>query len=139
MLKGIIKLFKPKNNGSKQPETYSPDIVKIHEKFISELLYDPLPEWDRISLRFEYYPWKEDHFRVFSLKRHLKNDEEKFDLTLEAIDVLIELSELMAQNSKDSWTWLTFNLHSSGKYEFDFKYDIPPRVKEMLTNAGEIQ
>ena len=138
MLKGIIKIFKSKNNDSKQPEIYSPDIVKIHEKFISELLYDPLPEWDRISLRFEYYKWKDDHFRGYSLKLHFKNKEEKLSLTLEAGDVLIELNEFMAKNGKEPWTWLTFNLDSKGKYHFDFKYDIPPRIKEMLINTGEI-
>jgi len=141
MLKGIINKLRSKGSKptiTKNNESNVPDLIKIHNKFVSELLYDPLPKWDHITLHFEYFKWKEDYFRVFSLKRYLDNNETKFDLSLEAEDVLIELNEAMAQNGKEPWTWLEFTLDDTGQCDFDFKYDIPPNVKTILENAEEI-
>ena len=115
-----------------------PSLVTLHKNFIKELLYNVDFKWDKMELHFEYYPYplsynEKGYFEIYTVKYHT-GSEYRTDITLplEANDALIEIHNEMKNNGKEPWTWVLFNLDKTGKYDFQFKYDIPPHVKTRL-------
>lgn len=114
------------------------EVLELHEKFIGELLKCIDDKWEKVELKFEYFPWKGSNFEKYDSRYFHKSLSRQFDPSLEALDVLIEMIQKMSEGGKEKWTWCVFSLDRSGKYDFDFQYGMPPMVEEMLRSASEI-
>ena len=112
--------------------------IELQERFIAELLEGIQQDWTEINLTFEYFTWKGNTYKKFLAKGFNGSESFQYHLSLEALDLLVELNKQMSEDGKEAWSWLVFTLNDSGKYDFDFKYGIPPMTEEMLRNAGEM-
>jgi len=138
VLNKLFSLFSSNNKKTDDETTPLPTVAKLQEKIISELLYDFNNQWNEITLHFEYFKWKDNYFKKYLSGYKFNNTEGQYTLNIEAIDAIVELNNEMSKNGNEKWTWFEFKLDSTGKYNFDFKYGMPPLTKEMLEGAGEI-
>lgn len=115
------------------------ELLELHKNFVDELLQCINGDWDKIELQFEYFPWKGDYFESFIAKYYDNAVKHQFSLSLEASDILLEIHKKMGEEGKDEWTWLKFTLDNTGKYNFEFFYDMPPIAKNILEKSGELK
>jgi len=134
MLKNIFDKFKKNNTPSPEPSS----VFSLQENVINELIINTPKEWDRILLNFEYFLWDGDYIEKYQGFAFNSEEKEQIDPTLETFDELIVLNKEMAKLNPEPWTHCEILLNSSGKYEFNYKYGIPPFTKQMLENIGEI-
>jgi hypothetical protein len=108
----------------------------IQENIAKQIVADTTVEWDIINISFEHYKHERIGYSEIYVANYLKDNEKKsFDLSLEALDLLIELQVRMNLDG-DSWTWLLFELTSNGNFKFNFKYDLPPNTRIKLAANG---
>jgi hypothetical protein len=109
-----------------------------YKSFISELVETAPEGWERILLKFEYYPWKGRNIEKYQCFCFISNLKSQFHPSLEAVDELILIHKLLADANPEPWTHCEFELLSTGAYNFDFKYGMPPLTKIMLKTSDEI-
>jgi len=134
IFKNIFDKFK--KNKASPPEIDS--IFSIQEKVIHELVVNTPNEWERIILNFEYFHWDGDYIEKYQGFAFTPDGKEQIHPSLETFDELILLNKEMAKNNPEPWTHCEIELNSLGKYEYNFKYRMPPFTKQMLENIGEI-
>ena len=115
------------------------ELTNLYKNLIDELLHDLKDDWDYVEVNFEYFPWKGDNMEVHKSKFYKNNIKHEFTISLDVNDVFIDINNKMAEDGKERLTSCHFNLDSTGKYDFDFGYGMPPLIENMLRNAGEIE
>ena len=109
----------------------------LQENYIEELLNSIQGNWDKLTVDYERFPWKDEVIELYKGKQFNGGEFKQFSFTLEALDILIDLQQTMKK--EDSWTSCSVIVKSDGKYDFQFGYGMPPMVTEHLKMAGEIQ
>ena len=111
---------------------------ELYTTFVTEITDSAPSGWDSIELNFEYFRWKGNLFEKYQCFSFSRGNKLQFDPSLEALDELIDIHKAMSNVMPEQWTHCQFIIDSSGKYNFEFKYGMPPLTKEMLKYAGEI-
>lgn len=113
------------------------EAMSLQAKFARTVASSIKSPWDRLEVHYENILWKEMLFEKY--RSAYFASERKFDLplSLDAIDVLVALKHAVS-DVHEPWTHLVFNLHSSGKFDYDFKYGMPPMTADELKAAGEL-
>lgn len=68
----------------------------------------------------------------FSAEINTSGHRSAMRLPQEALDVLEELQKQIPEGQDEPWTWLEFSLESDGKYQFKYRYGMPPLIAEQL-------
>lgn len=117
--------------------------VSIHRKIMfSELQTEIIQElarlvenkWDIISVNVEIDEVDGElvtsPYAVFIRKKLFKKKTEQFRLNIDIVDCLKRLRSSMAgdEPEKKAWKICQIEVQSSGKYNFSFSYDEPPRL-----------
>ena len=114
------------------------EAMSLQAKFARAAASNIGSAWDRLEVHYENIVWKEMLFEKY--RSAYFNADRKFDLrlSLDAIDVLADLKRATSSSVQEPWTHLVFKLSSSGKFECDFMYGMPPMTAEELKGAGEL-
>jgi hypothetical protein len=108
------------------------NMLELQEKFIEELLKGVRGAWSRIEIHYEYFEWDGDVFENYISKIYQGQAAEHLSLSVDALDVLLDLQQCKPAGQSEQWTWFEFRLDSSGAYEFDYKYGTPPLAAEEM-------
>ena len=112
--------------------------TELQDAIVLELSKDIGSVWDSLSVHYENYSHNGTRMEIYVssfLTSGLKKD---FELSLESCDLLIELQSNMQDASGNTWSFIDLAAASSGKYNFEYGYGLPPLAKEQLERAGEL-
>lgn len=107
--------------------------VELQEEFIKQLAGEITSPWDSMHIHFEYVSIDNIQHEMYVAKIEWGGAVSQFSLSLELLDVLIELNDVIPNGQSEKWSWLECHVQKSGKYAFDYKYGTPPLVSDMLT------
>ncbi len=112
--------------------------TELQDAVVLGLSKDIGSEWDSLSVHYENYSHNGAKMEIYVssfLTKGLKND---FELSLESCDLLIELQSNMQDSTGSTWSFIDLIAESSGKYNFEYGYGMPPLAREQLERAGEL-
>lgn len=104
------------------------NLIQAQEKFIMSLLDSVTEPWDKIEVHYENYSWDNQKSEMYVANRFLNGDKFDIDLNFETFEELNNLQQIVPQGQTEPWTWLLFNIDSAGKYNFEYKYGVPPFI-----------
>ena len=108
------------------------DMLQLQEQFINEVVEGIERPWTSLHVHYEHYRWSGGTSEKYTASLKDGEDEDDLDLTLEAIDCLLEMQKQIPAGQAEPWTWLEFSLDETGRYSFDFKYGVPPMTEASL-------
>ena len=108
------------------------NILELQDKFVVELLRPIKSRWDTIQVHYENMTVDGNNREIYTAMQIVDGERNQFNPTLEALDLLLELKKCKPNGQADEWTWLEFTAENTGKYKFDFMYDLPPHIATAL-------
>lgn len=90
---------------------------------------------DEIRIHYENAPVAGVTREVFTASFLFNGTKQELKLSLEAIDLLVELKKNKPQGQAEEWLWVEFFMDKTGKYKFDYMYDDPPLIREQVKYA----
>ena len=84
--------------------------------------------WESVRFHYEHYPTETETHEMHTSSCMVGGKEQEYDLSLDAIDLLVEIKSLIEQSGQEPWTHIDFNLSANGKYKMEFMYGKPPLV-----------
>ncbi len=108
------------------------DMLNLQEKFISEMLKGINRPWDSIKVHYENCEVNGEISEMNTARLQSSDGEHDFDLSLDAMDCLVELKNHLPQGQSEPWTWVEFFIDKMGRYKFDYKYGLPPLTSDYL-------
>jgi len=111
-------------------------MIELQEKFVAEILRGRHAMWTSIHIHYERFLWNEILLEKYTSEMMVAGKMCELDISLDAIDCLVELQECKPTGQEDAWTWLEFELTNSGKYKFDFHYGVPPLCAEAIKSVN---
>ena len=112
------------------------NMIELQEKFVAEVLKGIRGNWASVHIHYERFLWNEVLLEKFTSEVMIDGKMCRFNISLDAIDCLVELQECKPIDQEDAWTWLKFELTNSGKYKFDFHYGVPPLCAEAIKSVN---
>lgn len=109
-------------------------LLGLQTEIIQEIARLVENKWDIISVNVEIDKVAGDLVTspdaVFVQKKLFKKKIEQFRLNIDVVDLLKKLRNSMAgdEPEKKAWKICQIEIQSSGKYNFSFSYDEPPRL-----------
>ena len=104
------------------------NMFQLQEKFAYELGSTMEVEWDVVKVHYENMTVDGENHQMFVAIYFSRGVREQFDLTLEALDILEQLHNTQPTGQDEKWTWFDFEMNSAGKYDFFYKYGMPPQI-----------
>jgi hypothetical protein len=112
-------------------------MIELQDKFAIELASSMTSRWDSIKIHYENMTVGGEVYELFTAFYYVGEIEHQFNLGIQALDTLIELKKHLPLGQAEKWTWFEFEFSSSGKYQFDYKYDMPPLIANELKYADK--
>jgi len=110
--------------------------LELQQAFITALLKEAPAAWDRIEIHYEHFEWQGKTFEKYISNTIRSGQATELPLSLEMLDLLVELQRHPPQGQADKWTWLEFTLDNSGRYAFNYQYGTPPLTAKSLKYAS---
>jgi hypothetical protein len=110
--------------------------LALQEAFIAVLLKEAPATWERIEIHYEHFEWQGKTFEKYISNTIRSGQATDLPLSLEMLDLLVELQQHPPQGQADKWTWLEFTLDDSGHYAFNYQYGTPPLTAKSLKYAS---
>ena len=104
------------------------NMFQLQEKFAYELGSTMEVDWDAVKVHYENMTVDGENHQMFVAIYFSRGIREQFDLTLEALDILEQLHNTQPTGQDEKWTWFDFEMNSAGKYDFFYKYGMPPQI-----------
>ena len=112
------------------------DMLNVQEKFVLEMLKGVSQPWDSIKIHYENCEVNGEVLEIDTARVLSSDGEHDFDLSLDAINCLVELKSYLPQGQSEPWTWVEFFIDKTGRYKFDYKYGLPPLTADYLNRQG---
>jgi hypothetical protein len=110
-------------------------ILALQEAFIAALIKEVPDAWDRIEVHYEHFEWQGQTLEKYISNLILGGQASELPLSLEMLDLLVELQAHPPEGQFEKWTWLEFELDATGRYKFDYKYGTPPLAAKSMKYA----
>ena len=108
-------------------------MIQLQNSFLIILAHLLKSPWDVVQVHYENYQVaKNDRWEIFQAAYETSGHRSAMRLPQEALDVLEELQKQIPEDQDEPWTWLEFSLESGGKYQFEYRYGMPPLIAEQL-------
>ncbi len=108
--------------------------IEFQDRFAEEMVKLAPKGWKGAEVRYEYYLSEGSPFEMYKIN-YSGVPKGLFKLSFDAKDLLRDLHNMCDPGGK--WTWFVFSMKSSGKYSFDYKYDRPPMVGNILDSVSK--
>lgn len=108
------------------------EMINLQNEFASHVADLVKSPWEEIRVHYENAILHGEPREVYSASFRSNGVEHDLDLSLEALDVLLQLKQCKPKNQTDEWVWFEFFIDQTGKYRFDYKYSDPPLVMQQL-------
>jgi len=100
---------------------------------VAERLLTELPRgWSAYKLHYENVTLKGEQLEKYISECQASGEPIDFSPSLDAIDLLVELQDEMAQSSSGRWAAVDCRLSPDGTFSFNFTYGIPPMAAQSL-------
>lgn len=109
--------------------------LALQEAFIAALVNEVSAGWDRIEIHYENFEWQGKALEKYISKSIRGEQARELPLSLEMLDVLVELQRHPPEGQTEKWTWIEFTIDNAGRYSFDYKYGTPPLAAKSLKYA----
>jgi hypothetical protein len=110
-------------------------VLALQEAFIAALLKEVPDAWDRIEIHYEHFEWQGRTLEKYISRSTRGGQAQELPLSLEMLDLLVELQQHAPEGQAEKWTWLEFTLDPSGHYKFDYRYGMPPLAAKSVKYA----
>ena len=105
-------------------------MVDLRNEFATRVASSVKLPWDEIRIHYENAVLYGEPREVYRASFRSTGAEHDLELSLEALDILLELKRCKPQNQEDEWVWFEFFIDKTGKYKFDYKYSDPPLISQ---------
>lgn len=112
-------------------------MFEAQESFVKKLVSEVNGAWESIKADYERFTWKDEPMEVYRVESFVGTSAVRLHPSIEALDLLRNLQ--IAMKKEETWTSCSVSINSSGKYNFDFSYGMPPMIEKTLKLRGEIQ
>lgn len=119
-----------------QKSTSRMEIIELQDRIASRVAQLPKTRWDEIRFHYENAVLEGTRYEIFTANSYLNGERRDFTLPLETLDLLVELQAIKPSGQAETWLWLEFTMHSSGKYRFDYQYSTPPQAAQQAQFVG---
>lgn len=91
--------------------------------------------WQRLRVHYENCAVDGESFEKSTSSASVAGVDQHLPLSLDAIDLLVEIKHHRPEGQTECWTWVEIDIHDSGEYAFDYRYGVPPLTAEAPKHA----
>ena len=113
------------------------EIQALQEELCLQIASSMPKGWESVRFHYEHYPTKSETHEMNTSSCVINGREQEYDLTLDAMDLLLEIKRVIEQAGQEPWTHLEFNLSADGKYKMEFLYGVPPLAAAHIAMSQE--